>query len=337
MNKTVSSTNTKAQILEAYESVLKKLEEKSTDNPKEVQQRKEAVKTVEAARGNTEENILKDVAQLKTRFVESLDKVQDSLMTEYKKLSDIQAAITMEKKNLDDLYAMKVNADSLAAILLSQKESKEKFEAEMKTAREKFDLEIAETKARWEKEKKEVAEKMKEEQTQLQKTRKREEEEYLYNINLTRKKEADEYALKKSQLDAELKDKKVRFDKEFAEREKTIIENEKELAELRKLADNMPKEIEKQVQSAKSELEARLKTEFNYEKTLLAKENEGLVKLKELQISTLENKVKELEAQMNMLSQKAEISEKSVKDIAMKAIESSSRIHVMEKEKMTKE
>jgi len=198
---------------------------------------------VEAARGNTEENILKDVAQLKTRFVESLDKVQDSLMTEYKKLSDIQAAITIEKKNLDDLYALKVNADSLAAILLSQKESKEKFEAEMKTVREKFDLDIAETKARWEKEKKEVAEKMKEEQTQLQKTKKREEEEYLYHINLTRKKEADEYALKKSQLDAELKDKKVRFDKEFAEREKTIIEKEKELSELRKLADNMPKEI----------------------------------------------------------------------------------------------
>jgi len=337
MSKTVTGTNTKAQILEAYENVLKKLEEKSTDNPKEVQQRKEAVKTVEAAHGNSKENILKDVAALKIRFVESLDKVQDSLMIEYRKLSDIQAAIAIEKNNLDDLYAIKVNADSLAAILLSQKESKEKFEVDMKVTREKFDLETLEAKTRWEKEKKEVSDRMKEDQSLLQKSKKREEEEYLYNINLTRKKEADEYALKKTQMEAELKDKKVRFDKEFTEREKNITEKEKELAELRKLVENMPKEIEKQVQSVKSELEARLKTEFNYEKTLLAKENEGLIKLKELQISTLQNKVKEVENQMNQLNQKAETSEKSVKDIAMKAIESSTRIHVMEKEKGNKE
>ena len=337
MNKNVSNSSTKAQILEAYESVLKKLEEKSTDNPKEVQQRKEAVKTVEAARKNTEDSILSEITLLKGRFVESLDKIQENLVGEYKKLSDIQAAIAIEQKSLQDLYGLTANADSLAAIFLAQKENKELFEQGMKATREKFEFEMAETKLKWEKEKKELTEQLKEEQATSQKNRKREEDEYRYTTQQLRKKEADDYELKKMHLEAELKNKQLHFEKEFAEREKSIVEKEKEVIELRKIVDNLPKELEKAVQSAKSELETRLKTEFNYEKTLLAKENQGLIQLKDLQITTLENKVKEIESQMKLLGQKAETSEKSVKDIAIKAIESSSRIHVVEKEKMNKE
>lgn len=337
MSKNVTSSSTKAQILEAYENVLKKLEEKSTDNPKEVQQRKEAVKTVEAARKNTDASILNDIATLKARFAESLDKMQESLMKEYKTLSDIQAAIAIEQQSLQDLYGLKSNADSLAAILLAQKESKEQFIADMKIARDKFDGERAESKLKWDKEKKEAAEYLKEEQNLVQKRRKREEDEYQYATKQLRKKENDHYELKKMQLEAELTDKKFTFEKEFAEREKSIMEREKDYAELKKLADSLPKEIEKAAQNAKSELETRLKLEFKYEKTLLAKENEGLLQLKDLRIETLENKVKEIESQMKLLSQKSEISEKSVKDIAMKAIESSSRIHVVEKEKQNKD
>ena len=337
MSKNVSNSSTKAQILEAYENVLKKLEEKSTDNPKEVQQRKEAVKTVEAARKNTDESILNEIATLKARFAESLDKMQESLMNEHKTLSDIQAAIAIEQQSLQDLYGLKSNADSLAAILLAQKESKEQFDTDMKTAREKFDMEMTEAKSKWEKEKKEAAEHLKEEQNQVQKSRKREEDEYQYTTKQLRKKESDNYELKKMQLEAELTNKKLTFEKEFAEREKAIMEKEKEYAELKKLADSLPKEIEKAAQNAKSELEARLKLEFKYEKTLLSKENEGLLQLKDLRIETLENKVKEIESQMKLLGLKAETSEKSVKDIAMKAIESSSRIHVVEKDKQNKD
>lgn len=56
-----------------------------------------------------------------------------------------------------------------------------------------------------------------------------------------------------------------------------------------------------------------------------------------LQVSTLENKIKEMEAQIKLLSQKSETSEKSVKDIALKAIESSTKVQFVEKERVTKE
>ncbi len=337
MDKKISTTNTKAQILEAYDKLLKNLEEKSQDNPKEVQQRKEAAKIVESAQKNSEDGIVKEITKIKTSFTESLDKIQDNLTAEYKKLADIQNAIKIEKHHLEDLYGLSSNADSFAAILLAQKESREKFEDEMKKANEAFTNEMVVVNAKWSKEKDEGEALIKEEKERIQKTRKREEEEYNYTLQQKRKKEADEYELKKMQLEIGLKEKKLAFEKEFAERGKAILDKEKEFAEIKNASEQFPKELEKAVKEAIAELQTKLTLEFKYEKDLSEKETEGLINLKDLQIATLQNKIKEMESQLKSTSQKAEISEKSVKDIALKAIESSAKIQVVEKEKVVKE
>ncbi len=337
MNKKISTTNTKAQIMEAYDELLLKLQEKSEDNPKEVQQRKEAEKTVTSAQINTEAGIVKDIAALKTSFLESLEKVQDSLTTEYNKLAEIQEAIKIEKKNLEDLYGLSANTDSLAAILMAQKESRETFDREAEIAKESFNSEMLEEKVKWNKEKAGHEAQLKEENELLTKTRKREEEEYTYSLLQKRKKETDEYELKRVQQEARLKEKQIVFEKEFAEREKDILEKEQDYNTLKKASDNFPKELEKAIQQATKDLEEKLTTEFNYTTALSAKETEGQMQLKELTISSLENKIKEMDAQMKQLSHKAETSETSVKDIAIKAIEGSSKIQVIEKERTTKE
>lgn len=337
MDKIISGSKTKAQILEAYNELLKKLQEKSEDKPKEVQQRKDAVKTVESAQSNSEVGILKDIAGLKTSFLESLEKVQDNLTAEYRKLDEIQGAIKIEKKNLEDLYGLSTNADSLAAILLAQKESREKFDEEMISTKEAFETEMAESKAKRNKEKAESEAQIKEAIEFQKKIRKREEEEYNYNLQQKRKKETDEYDLKKAQQEAELREKKIVFEKEFAEREKDIIEKEQEHNTFKKASENFPKELENAVQQANKELEYRLVTEFNYKEELRAKETEGQMQLKDLKIATLENRIKEIETQVKLSSQKAETSEKSVKDIALKAIESSTKVQIVEKERTTRE
>ena len=337
MDKKVSTTNTKAQILEAYDELMKKLEEKSNDNPKEVQQRNEQRKIVDSSQENTEKSILKDITGIKTSFLDSIEKVQENLLDEYKKLSTIQEAIGIEKKKLDDLYGLSSNTDSLAAILLAQKESKQKFDEEMKETKDAFDREMAELKSKWDKEKVERESQIKEETDLQKKLKKREEEEYDYGLEQKRKKEADEYKMIKLLQEKELKEKKNAFEKDFAEREKDIKEKEKEYAELKKANEDFPKEIEKSIINARTELENRLNTAFKFEKELLAKETEGIFNLKNLQIKTLENKITEIEAQLKAAGQKVDISEKSVKDIAIKAIDSSSKIQFLEKEKSEKE
>ena len=337
MDKKVSTTNTKAQILEAYDELMKKLEEKSNDNPKEVQQRNEQRKTVDSAQKNTDKFILKDISGLKTSFLESIEKVQENLLLEYKNLSTIQEAIGIEKKNLEDLYGLSSNTDSLAAILLAQKENKQKFDEEMEETRDTFNRDMAELKLKWDKEKLERELQIKEETELKKKLKKREEEEYDYALVQKRKKEDDEYNMKKLQQETELKEKKNAFEKDFAEREKDIKEKEKEYAELKKGSEDFPKEIEKAVINARTELENKLNSSFKFDKELLAKETEGILNLKNLQIKTLENKITEIEVQLKAAGQKVDVSEKSVKDIAMKAIDSSSKVQFIEKEKAVTE
>ena len=348
MDKKISTSNTKAQIIAAYNELLKKTENKSQDNPKEVQQRKEAINIVESAQKNSEEGIVKDITKIRASFIESLDIIEGKLIAEHKKFAEIQSAINIEKKHLEDLYGISTNADSFAAILLAQNESREKFEVEMKetkeafenemnATKEAFDNKMSETKVNWGKEKSEKETLLKEAKEQNQKARKREEEEYTYNLQQKRKKETDTYELKKQQLESTLKEKRLAFEKEFAEREKEILKNEKEFAGLKKASEQFPKELEKAIEKATTEQKDKLATEFNYAKDLTAKEAEGIINLKNLQIETLENKIKEMETQLKASSQKADISEKSVKEIALKAIESSTKVQVVEKEKILKE
>lgn len=343
MIKKVSPTNTKTQILEAYNELLNKLQEKAADNPKELKEREEKKMLVEKASEKNEPEISKNISFLKTNVTEVLDKIEENLLSEYKRLSEIQEAIKTEKKNLEDLYEISSNADTLAAILLAQKEKKQQFQEEM--AQQEKDLndllefkkttfgdEMAKTKAQWEVEKKEMQVGLKEEKERNDKQRKREEEEYQYNLKLSRSKEQDIYEQKKAGQERSMAERKAAFDKEITEREKAVLEAEEELKTLRQKAEQFPKELEKSLKETEKQITEALETRYKFEKELLAIETEGELKLSNQTIKTMENRIKEQENLVNQLSQKADSSEKTVKDIAIKALDSASKMQVLPKE-----
>ena len=174
----------------------------------------------------------------------------------------------------------------------------------------------------------------KEETDLSKKNKQREEEEFQYNLKITRKKEADLYEEKKQKLEKELVEKKVAFEKEFTEREAKVKEAENELNEFRTKATAFPAELEKAVSSAIKTTTEKLEMTFRFEKELKEKETAGELKLKDQIIETLRNKIKDMEASLKELSQKAGTAEANVKDIAIKAIESSStKPYVIEKTK----
>lgn len=334
MEEPVSEKNTKAQILEAYEKLLKKVEQKSNDNPKEVQQRKQDVQEVEDATKTSERDIETQIAKIKSEFVSALDAIEKELADERKRLETIQNAIQIEEKKLNDLYEISVNADSLSAILLAQKEQKEQFEQEMAARKEELSTQIAQTRAAWEKEKAAHEEALKIEKENLAKMRQREEEEYGYTIQQRRKKEEDEYLQMKNHQEAELREQKILFEKEVAEREKQLKESENELASLRAQAANFESKLAEAVQKAQVDTEKRLQSVYAYEKELHEKEVQGIINLKDHQIQTLQSKITEMEQQLKDASAKVDVSEKTVKDIALKAIESANKTQIIEREKM---
>ena len=199
MEQTVTTKNTKNQILEAYNNLLKKVQSQKSEEPKKEQEQKQKEDLSNKAKSLSNEGIIKEVSGLKVGISSALDKLADQFITEYKKFEELQKAISIEKQNLEDLYQLSASTDSLAAMLMAQKEQREKFEEEMEQRRQELtekintekanhEAEMQEKRERWKKELAERTAAEKEEATRLKKEREREEEEYKYNLKINRKK-----------------------------------------------------------------------------------------------------------------------------------------------------
>lgn len=344
MESDVSVKNTKNQILDAYNDLLQKLQVQRTEEPKKVQEQKKKEELVGNAKSLSNQGIVKGIAELKVNLSSALDQLGDKFITEYKNFEELQQAINVEKQNLEDLYQLSANTDSLAVMLLAQKEKKEQFEIEMTERKleltgkinlenENHETEIQGKRVLWKKEQAEQVFTVKEEAAKTKKEREREGEEYQYNLKINRKKEVDQYEEKKQKLEKELTEKKTAFEKEFQERKIKIEEAETELLELRKKNSAFPAEMEKAVNTAVKTETEKLQSAHQFEKELKEIEVVGELKLKDQTIDTLKTKIKEMEISIKDMSQKTTTAESSVKDIAIKAIESSSKPYYIENPK----
>ncbi len=333
----ISSTNTKAQILEAYEKLQKQLEEKANNNPKEVQERKEHTKTLEKTAAFTPDTLQGQLLQIKQSFDKSLQELQDKIIAEYQVLADIQKSVKIEKQNLQDLYDIRANADTLAASLIAQKENKEAFETEMQEKKAALALEIREEKEKWDLQKQKNKEEEKEYTELLKKNRKREEEEYTYTLEKSRQEQKDKLAYEMKQLNQDIATKRHDFEKEYAEREQRIVSSEKELADLNKQVADFPTLLEEEIKKAISNTEKELKTKYQFEKELREKEVEGNENLYKQEIELLKAKIAELQTQIQHATDKANDAEQSVKDIALRAIDGATKFQIVESKKIEKE
>ena len=337
MEKKPTSSNTKTEILDAYNELLKQVEEKKSGQPKEIKETEEREKTVKSALSVSKDGIINQIASLKISLNSELEKIEESLVNESKKLAQVQEAIKLQEQRLQDLYGINATTDSVSVMLAMQKEKKEQFEFEMEQKRQQLDGNIAETKLNWEKEKKILEQKLTEEKDLLQKQRKREEEEYSYNLQLNRKKDTDLYNQKKFDLDKELVSKKALFEQEIKSRELAVTAAELELKDLREKNALTPKLIEQAVNDAVSANTDKLSTEHKYESQLKTSEFQSEIKLRDQEIANYKAKIKDVEVQLSQLASKAEQADKSAKDIAIKAIESSSNYKIIDRVRDSKD
>jgi hypothetical protein len=317
MKQQVSEKNTKAEILNAYESLLKNVQTAKNDFPKQVQEEKQKKEMLEKVSGITNEGIVGTIAALKSSVGSSLDEIQANLISEFRRLEEIRTAIAIEKQSLDDLYPLSANTDSLAAMLLAYKEKEEALAGEMATKKEQWELE----KSRQKTIEKEYAD-------ELAKCRKREEDEYAYSLKIKRQKEQDEYAAQKAQLEKELDAQKARFEQEASTRELNLKNAEAELTELRKNNAAFPAQLEKALKDKETELTKQLKTQYDFDVKLMGQQNEADIRLKDQIILSLQEKIKEQQEQLKEYTDKANRAEANVKDIAVKAIENASKIRM---------
>ena len=329
--KEISSKNTKSEILQAYNEILEKIQEEKAPDRVTEKRKVEEKKIVREATQNSVERIVKDIAEIKLEVGKALDSLEERLITEFKKLTELQKAIEIEKKELEEIHDIKVNADSLAALLQAQKEQKARFEKETEEKRVAFETEMAQKRLQWKKEQEDYELSKKERDLRIKKEREREEEEYTYALKLKRKKDNDGYEEKKTAMEKELVDKKAVIEKELSEREGLLSTREKEFEDLKSEVAEFPKRIEKAIKDTEQSVTQRLESQYKHEADLAAKEIEGERKLNTQIISALEAKIKEQEAYIRQLTQKADDAGKQVQNIAIKALEGASSQRIFNK------
>lgn len=321
-----SMTNTKKDILAAYNELLKKKETEDSKHPKEEKAEKQKQETVKAATSLSAEGIVNGLANMKLNIAVSLDKIEDSLLQEFQKLEKLQQAIKYESDYLEELYGIKANADSLAVLLTANKETKQIFETNMEQQKSIFEEIMQEKKEAWNKEQKEREQRWKEEEADRKKAIGREEEEYKYTKNLSRKKEQDEYQANKAAQEKELAEKKQSVERELQEREKAVADREQELEALRSQVAALPDTLEKGNTAARKQTEEQLNTRYKFEKDLFTKEMQGENKLLQQAITSLQTKIKEQDSLIVSLNEKANTAGTQVQTIALKALDSASSL-----------
>jgi chromosome segregation ATPase len=324
MEPEITAKSTKNEILEAYNELLARLKEQKTQDRQAERARAEKKEIVETAAQNSEERIVKGLADLKLRMTKALDEMEEQLIAEFKRLNGVRQAIDIEQKNLQEVHEIRATADGLAALLLAQREKKEAFERDMEQRRADFEAEMAQKRQQWKREQEEFERQKKEREEQVKRTREREEEEYTYNLKLQRKKDQDGYEARKAALEKELEDKRQALERSWAEREAALAAREKELADLRARVEAFPKELEKAVRDTEKAVTERLEFKHRHEAEMRAKEIEGERRLSQQVIDSLEARIKEQDEQIRQLTQRANEAGLQVQSIAVKAIEGAS-------------
>ena len=322
----MSMSNTKKEMINTYNALLKQLQEKieAELKPEKKIEEKKKREVMGVAKILSSEGVVKEIGNLKLEIGKRLTSISDGLEEEVSKFNQIQKAIEIKDEELKELYEIERSAETLAALIEAQNKKRQEFELEMTARKEEFDRETITTREEWVKEKKGHEADTKERDAAEVKRREREKEEYGYAFKREQWLAKDKFEDEKAKIEKETQLKKEYMEKELTGREKAVAEREEELAELQKKVIAFPGEIKEAVSKAVKETTERITLEAKNKGELIRKEFDGERNVLKTRIESLEKTVKEQSGHIANLSGQLEKSYQKVQDIAIKSVEGSS-------------
>ncbi len=308
----IQETTTKNEVFAAYDELLRKLKntQKSTKQDEKIVEEKKAV--VETAIKESGDDLGKHLFSLKSALNKSLEDIELKLLAEQRKFVTLQQAVDIQNKELLELYEIRKNADSLAALMQA----------------------ISQKKALWEKEQKDYDTTRRDKHSQLEKERQREEETYIYNRDLTRRKEESDFDEKMRRAELALEEKRLQQEDKFREREDKILARERDF---QFQFDTAKRDLEQEILTRRSEIEEAFnqrEQEFASRETDIAKRDresqhrsELAVRALELELATMraeaeegfKNREAELEAERREMERQATMALRQMEEEFAKA------------------
>jgi len=330
----VSMTNTKKELLEAYEEAKGQFESLSKDLLDAEKARKQLEKKVAAATADTQaaQDPLKRLHDLRGTISRELTGLAERFETEIETYRKIQSAIEAKKEELNTIYEVETAASDLAALIDAQRVKKEKFEREIQDEKEAFEAEMEDIRTQWQREKADRNRSVKEQAEATEKQRQREKEEYEYTFARDKAQRKNALGDELQALEKELAVKRREFENESQNRtaeldtrEDAINGREKDMEALQKEVESFPKRNEATVQKAVADATERLTSNFKGDRALMEARFEGERNVLTGKIEALEKMVASQAAQISDLAKKNELAYEKVQDIANRAVASAKR------------
>lgn len=307
----VTPQSTKKEILDAYEELMRKYEtvKDSRGKSKEVKQSEEK-EIVQKAISYPSGDITQKLAELRLDIARRLEEIGVKMLEKDKELKQLEEAIAIESKRLEEIHQIHGEADTLADLLRLHQDEKKKFQEE-----------IDALKSEYERKKAVSQQQLEEEQTQAERKRQKAEEEYDYNLKIKRKKEQDAFSeestKKRRELEEEIKSKLL----DLEAREKQVAAKEAECDRLKAQVAGFGKVLEDKVKATENHIRQELEREFKHEKEILVKTVEGEKRLSDLRIENLTSAMEKLQSENNKLKEELQSMSKQIQEIALKTIE----------------
>jgi len=287
-------------------------------------QAKQEQDTLESAATITAESAVRAIGDLKVTVDATLDQLSQRLVEQAKKLTAVQEAVTIKRRQLAELYDIEVVAETLAGLVRDHEQKQLDFAQETEVRKSDFERDMQEARIAWDKERQRIQEDIATEKARVKKEWQREQEEYEYTLKTRRSRDAEEYAKRKEALQAQLAEERAKQEKALAERESAVAGREKELADLQTRVQAIDAELQRAVAQARDEATKTAEERARQAAALKAKDFEGTEKLLQQRIQTLEALVIEKNTRIGELQNELRESTVKVRDIAVKAIEGAS-------------
>jgi hypothetical protein len=289
----VHEPKTREEIQKEFNQLLRTHEQRASQistKAEEAEQVKDRELVARAA-GYTVESIINSLAKLQLGFGSSVEAIASQLGAESGKLGELRRAIDVETGRLEQLRGTVVAAEALAILKQDSQQKLTALADQAAVARKQLADEMAAHRETWQREREEAAVAAAEYEQSQAKEREQAEELHKYERERLTKVETDDNAIKRTALDRRLADEEATKAKDWGAREKALDKRNAEIEQLRTKVAAFAAELEAASNKARDKAIAAVNREAKFEVEMLEKEHDGNVKVFELKVQTLEERI----------------------------------------------
>jgi hypothetical protein len=319
-----TAKDSKAQILQNFQQILadkKKIESKVETKEQSAEKAKNK-QLLEVASTYTIDSIVKGLADLQLDFGSITSGLSEKLKAESSKLDELKRAIEIEAEQLQQLQQIRVVADAFHILTQEHQEKLTVLEQNATNQHEIIEKDTTQKRKIWGKEQQEFDATVQEKTAFTIKQRQGEAADYQYDLQRERKIETDAYEETKRTSERELQESTREKDKNWAEREKLLSDNQAEFENNQTKAAGFEEELKQAYTKAKEEAIQEVSREAKVKADLVEKEWEGSKQGYELKVQSLQQTISLQTEQIAEISAQLQATMKQAQDLAMKAFAS---------------